>query len=298
VSGGGKPETVGVVGLGAMGGALAERLIAAGEPVAVHDVDADAVARLRARGARATGIDAVADCGTVLTCLPTAADLDSVLVGEGLLERLGGALLAETSTVLPATVRELAARAAEHRVEVVDCPVSGGPEEARAGTLTVLAGADGGALERARPVLERLGRVEHVGRVGDGKAIKLVNNAMSMGNVVVAMEAFMIGVAHGLDRERMVEVLGRSGGRSHHFAKRMPRVLADDFESGFAIRLGEKDLRLVLEAAHAVDCPVPVAACVHQLLEIARATGLADLDVAAVVKLYEGWAAGDSAQEG
>jgi 3-hydroxyisobutyrate dehydrogenase-like beta-hydroxyacid dehydrogenase len=172
----------------------------------------------------------------------------------------------------------------------VDAPVSGGPADALAGSLTLLIGAEAEALNRARPVLAQLGSIEHVGPPGHGKAAKLVNNTMTMGNMVVAAEAFTLGVKLGLDPDALFDVLSRSGGRSHHFVKRMPLALARDFTARFALYLSEKDLRLALEMGHDVSYAMPVASTVHQIYELARAKGLADEDMVAVIKVYEEWA--------
>jgi 3-hydroxyisobutyrate dehydrogenase len=179
---------------------------------------------------------------------------------------------------------------ARHDVAVVDCPVSGGPGEALAGKLVELVGADDAALARVRPVLEALGTVEHVGAVGHGKTVKLLNNLMAMGNIVVAAEAFTLGVKLGLDRDDLFDVLSRSGGRSFHFLKRFPYALADDYSARFAVRLGEKDIRLGLELAHDADYPMPTASIVHQIFEMARAKGLGNEDVVAVLKVFQEWA--------
>ncbi len=281
-------STVGVVGLGAMGGAVAERIVGSGFATSVYDVDATAVDRLVAVGATAATIPSIAQCDIVVTSLPSDAIVRSVLLDGGLLTAMGSSVLIELSTILPTTMRELAAAARD--VAVVDAPVSGGPMEARAGALTLLVGATDANLERAHPVLEVLGAIEHVGSVGDGKVVKLVNNLMTMGNIAVAAEAFELGVSLGLDPRRMFDVLNRSGGRSQHFTKRMPWVLDRDFEARFALALGEKDVRLGLELAHASGYVMPVAACVHQLYEMGIAKGLGREDVVSVIKLYEDWA--------
>ncbi|MEV5712889.1 NAD(P)-dependent oxidoreductase [Amycolatopsis mediterranei] len=279
-----------VVGLGTMGGAVARRLLAEGFPTLVHDVDPAAVARLVELGATACSPDEAGAADVIITSLPNDRIVTDVVLGSGVLKSWAGRVLVELSTTLPDTVKAIADAAAPHGVAVVDCPVSGGPGEALAGKLVQLAGADADALERARPVLAALGTIEHVGAVGHGKTVKLLNNLMAMGSIVVAAEAFTLGVRLGLDRHELFDVLSRSGGRSFHFLKRWPYALADDYHARFAVSLGEKDIRLGLELAHESGYVTPVAATVHQIFEMARAKGLGNEDVVAVLKVYQEWA--------
>lgn len=285
--------SVTVIGLGAMGGSVARRLVESGIDTGVHDISPDAVTRLVAVGARAVD-PALGTLGDfVLTSLPDDRAVTGALLDSGLLSRLSGRVLIELSTILPATMSLVAERAREHDIAVVDAPVSGGPAEARAGSLVLLAGASSSDLNRASPVLNVLGTVEHVGDVGQGKAVKLVNNVMSMCNVAVAAEAFALGTTLGLDAERLYDVLRRSGGRSHHFTKRIPYVLANDYSPRFSLNLGEKDLRLALQLAHDEGYVMPTASMVHQIFEMGRAQGLGGEDAIAVLKIFEDWASSD-----
>lgn len=278
------------IGLGAMGGSVAERLISQGANISVSDLSAEAVAKLQAKGATALSPESVGDCDVLITSLPNDAAVRAALLDSGVLNTPGLDLLIELSTILPDTMREIEAAATGHDVRVVDAPVSGGPAEALAGTLTLLVGADEDALELARPILEQLGTIEHVGPAGHGKAAKLVNNTMTVGNMAVAAEAFTLGVKLGLEPHRLFDVLSRSGGRSHHFQKRIPYALERDFSARFALQLSEKDIRLALQMGHDACYAMPVASAVHQMYELARAHGLAEEDMVAVIKIYEQWA--------
>ncbi len=279
-------QPIAVIGIGAMGGAIATRLLECGVPVAVWDTSDAAVASLVQRGA--TRFDPTSPAvAAVLVSLPSDEAVAEALTDE-VLSRIPGTLLVELSTVLPSTVQALAERARPHRVEVVDAPVSGSPSDALAGSLVLMVGATEAALSRASPILELLGAVQHIGDVGTGKAMKLVNNAMSMGNMAVAAEAFTLGRRLGLDEQTMYEVISRSGGRSNQFEKRMPLALDGDYAPRFALRLAEKDLRLALASGHEVRHPMPIAATVHQLYEAGVARDLGDEDVVAILKLYGG----------
>ncbi|HEY3004149.1 MAG TPA: NAD(P)-dependent oxidoreductase [Kribbellaceae bacterium] len=279
-----------VIGLGVMGGAVAQRLIESGFDTLVHDIDPAAVARLVDRGAAACDLAGAGAADVIITSLPNDRIVTDTVVGSGVLKSWAGRVLVELSTTLPATVRGIAEAGDEHDVAVVDSPVSGGPGEALAGKLVELVGADDSSLARARPVLDALGTVEHVGAVGNGKTVKLLNNLMAMGSIVVAAEAFTLGVKLGLDRHELFDVLSRSGGRSFHFLKRWPYALADDYHARFALSLGEKDIRLGLQLAHESDYVMPAASIVHQIFELARAKGIGHEDVVAVLKVYQEWA--------
>jgi 3-hydroxyisobutyrate dehydrogenase len=278
-----------VIGLGTMGGAVAERLILSGFEVLAYDIDDAAIARLAGKGATACTLDGAGAADVIVTSLPNDQIILQTLTPE-VLKHWSGSVLIELSTTLPATVIAIAQAAAEHDVAVVDSPVSGGPGEALAGKLVELVGADDAALARARPVLEALGTVEHVGAVGHGKTVKLLNNLMAMGNIVVAAEAFTLGEKLGLDRHQLFDVLSRAGGRSFHFLKRFPYALADDYTARFAVSLGEKDIRLGLQLGHDADYVMPAASTVHQIFEMARAKGIGHEDVVAVLKVYQDWA--------
>jgi 3-hydroxyisobutyrate dehydrogenase len=279
-----------VIGLGAMGGAVAERLIRSGVDTGVSDIDPGAIDRLVSMGGRRADI-ASDDLGSfVVTSLPNDQVVTDVVLTDGLLERLGDAILIELSTTLPKTAEAIGNRATESGVRMVDSPVSGGPDEARAGKLTLIVGADAAVLDAARPLLELLGTIEHVGAVGTGKAVKLVNNLISMGNVAVAAEAFTLGTELGIDGHLLYDVLSRSGCRSAHFQKRIPWALDEDYSARFAVDLGEKDVRLGLQLAHEQDYVMPVASTVHQLFEMGRAKGFGKQDVISLRKLYEDWA--------
>jgi len=279
-----------VIGLGTMGGAVARRLVESGFDTLVHDIDDAAVARLVERGATACTLAGAGAAEVIVTSLPNDAVVTATVIDSGVLTEWAGRVLVELSTTLPATVEAVADAGHPFGVAVVDCPVSGGPGEALAGTLVQLVGASADALARARPVLDVLGAVEHVGGVGHGKTVKLLNNLMAMGSIVVAAEAFTLGVKLGLDRHELFDVLSRSGGRSFHFLKRWPYALADDYTARFAVSLGEKDIRLGLQLAHEADYVMPAASTVHQIFEMARAKGIGHEDVVAVLKVYQDWA--------
>lgn len=285
---------IGFVGLGTMGGPMARRLAAQGHQVTGYDVDAARAARAREGGVTLAtspaGVGENADA--VLSSLPDPAALRRAYLGaDGVLSTVKpGATLLDLSTVDPDTWREVAAAARVKGVDCLDAPVSGGPAEAGSGKLVFLVGGDGAVVERCRSLLMTLGtEIHHVGPLGSGQIIKLVNNVMSIGNVAVAAEAMVLGVKAGMDPQRLFDILSTSGGRSHHFLKRFPKVLEGDFTPYFGIALSRKDIALALGMAAKLEVPMFVASTVRQVYEAAHAEGFGQLDMAAVTKLYEHW---------
>lgn len=297
-------EDVTVVGLGNMGGNVAARLVQAGHVVKGHDLDADA--RRRAEGNGVQPYDtlraAVAGAAVVFTSLPNSAIARRVWLGAdgsrdgesgaGGLVALAdaGTVLVELSTIDPDTMRELGAAAEKNGHRVVDCPVSGGPGEALSGTLSLIVGGADDVIDGVEAVLGDLGTILRTGPVGTAKVVKIVNNMMSMGNVLVAAEAFAVGVAAGVDPQSLYDVLAVSGGRSHHFTKRFPKAIGGDFTPGFAMELGEKDLALGVELARIVRVPAPAASTARDMYAVALAEGFGGQDIVALLELYGRWA--------
>jgi 3-hydroxyisobutyrate dehydrogenase-like beta-hydroxyacid dehydrogenase len=285
---------IGFVGLGTMGGQMARWLTASGYAVTGYDVDSDRAQRAREGGITLAESPAGAAeaAEVVLSSLPDPTAVRRAYLGvDGVLGKARpGTTLIDLSTIDPDTWREVASAAELAGVDCLDAPVSGGPAEAGSGKLVFIVGGEAAVLERCRPVLRVLGTdVHHVGPLGSGQVVKLVNNMMSMANVAIAAEAMVLGVKAGVDPQRLFDILSTSGGRSHHFLKRFPNVLAGDFTPHFGIGLSRKDLSLALALAGRLEMPMLVTSAVRQVYEAAHAQGLGHLDMAAVTRLYEQW---------
>lgn len=241
---------IGLVGLGRMGAAMAGRLATTGAEVAGFDLDPG-------RGGVARLADVAAP--VVILSLPAEPAVGAVL--DALLPALPeGAVIADTSTLSPIAARDFAQRAATVGVAYLDAPVSGGPAGAAAGTLTVMAGGEAAALERARPVLERVAaRIVHVGPAGAGQVAKLVNNLLVATHLVAAGEALRIGRLAGVEPEALLPVINAASGRSAATEVNFPRWVLPDVASGFTAGLMRKDVRLAMELARAVGAEA--AAC-------------------------------------
>lgn len=288
---------IAVVGLGNMGGAVAANLVRVGHAVTGFDMQQAARHRAGDDGVivHDTIASTVAEAEVVLTSLPNGPIVRSVWLGDDgvVAHSPQGALAMEISTIGQDTMLEIAKDATAAGLRVIDCAVSGSPDAARKGGLSLIVGAADDEFAAAKPLLEQIGTpVTHVGAVGEGKVVKLVNNLMAMGNVLVAAEAFQVGVAAGVDPHRLYEVLAESGGRSHHFVSRFPKALKDDFAPGFTIGLGEKDLGLGLELARKVGVPAPAASTIRSMYNVALSEGLGDDDIVGLVQLYRRWTEG------
>jgi 3-hydroxyisobutyrate dehydrogenase len=280
---------IGFVGCGRMGGPMLRRLVAAGRSVRAFDVDERALRAAVEAGAEAADDPGAAARGadTVITMLPDPPAVESA--AEALLAGLeSDALWIEMSSSRPATTRALAERAEEGGAALLDAPVSGGVRGAEDGTLTIMLGGPAALVARARPLLEELGsELVHVGdRPGDGDAAKTLNNMLSATNLAAAAEALAIGIAAGLDPERLVDCVNGGTGASHAMREKVGgQVLSGRFDSRFTLGQYLKDLRIAhgLAADHGV--PAPVNAAAHALWTSHAARGAADEDHTRLVAL-------------
>ena len=239
---------VGFVGLGAMGSALAMRLAATTE-LTVFDLDPVRARPIVAAGARTAGdLAALASAvDTIITCLPTSRDvrsaLDAMQPGTSL---AAGALVIDCTSGDPAQTRAIAADLARYGIALVDAPVSGGPQAAAAGTIAILVGASDDAFARAEPLLRLVSpAIRHVGGVGTGHCVKLLNNALAAGQRLLAFEALTIAVGQGVTAASFVDAVNVSSGRSYATEVTVPRhLLSGTLDQGFSLGLTAKDASL------------------------------------------------------
>ena len=244
----------------------------------------------RARTA-ATARQAVSGATVVLTCLPTSQEVEALLDGpEGLLAGLqAGALFLDCTSGDPKGAVQIARRLSERGVAFADCPVSGGTNGAEAATLTVMVGSDVGTFERARPVLACFGkRVEHLGPVGAGCALKAINNALLAANILTFGEGFAGLAKAGVPVRKALEVLNASSGRSFVTEGLAPdRVLTGKYPKTFRLALLQKDVRIAVEFLESQGIAAPVLRLVADLLRVARADLGEDADYLEAIRLQE-----------
>jgi len=289
-------EQIGFIGLGNMGVPMAGRLMEGGYALVVNDIRQDAARPLLARGATwaASPAEVAAAAQTVITILPTSREVRDVLLGaKGLLEALRpGSLVIEMTSADPSATRDLEREVAARGSALIDAPVSGGVRGAVEGSLAIMVGGDPALLERARPVLARMGKnIFHAGPVGAGHAIKLVNNMCSGGILALTIEAVAVAARSGVDPTRAVEILQASSGRSNASDNKFPRfILNGAFDAGFAIRLMMKDLDGYGRLAQESGVPSPVARAAAEVYRLAMARGMAEQDHTAIARIIEEWA--------
>jgi 3-hydroxyisobutyrate dehydrogenase-like beta-hydroxyacid dehydrogenase len=285
---------LGFLGLGQMGGAIAERLLDKDVRLHVFDPAAAALARFRELGAFAqSSPEAVAAAAPIVfACLPAPG------ISQQTAEKLAASpgamrIYVEMSTIGRGSVIAIAERLGAHGVTVVDCPVSGGPAGARAGTLATMAAGPRAALDELRPLLARIGSSPF--EIGDtpglGQMMKLVNNIMAIANQTIAFEALVLGAKGGLDPDLMVEVVNKSTGRSTVTETMVPRaVLTRGFDFGARLAVPYKDLALGLAEAEALGVPMWTTEIARQVWRFAIDQGMGEEDYSALVKLMERWA--------
>lgn len=265
---------VGFIGLGEMGGPMAERLLDGGHDVTAFDIDRTAVRRLADAGATPAeeAADAVAGAEVVFLSLPTP-DTVARVIDRTAAEFERGCTLVDLSTSTPSTTERIADRLAERGVDVLGAPVSGGRDGARAGSLSVMVGGDPAASEACRPLFEAFASdVFHVGDdPGHGHAVKLLNNYLSFTALIAASEAVILGSDAGIDRETMLEVFNASSGRNSATEEKLPEhVLTGAYDMGFPLELMEKDIRLFTEFGEEHRTPLLLGNVVRTLVGYAR----------------------------
>jgi 3-hydroxyisobutyrate dehydrogenase len=278
----------GFIGLGAMGQHMARNLHRAGLLAGAWNRTASKAAALAAEtGCRAFGTPAelAAACDVVVTCV--SADDDLLAVIDALRPTLKPqAIVIDCSTVGADTARAAAARLAAVGAGFLDCPVSGGVEGAKNATLAIMCGGDTATFERARPVLEALGKtVVLMGGSGAGQATKATNQILCAGAIQVAAEAMAFAQAEGLPLERVIEILGKGAGASWYFVHRAPYMARGDYPPGFRVRLHDKDLRICREMAARHGARLPVVEAT--LADYARllADGHGEEDISTIFRL-------------
>ncbi len=284
---------VGFLGLGAIGRPMAARLAQHGGLVVWNRTPSRAAEFAGRHGARvaATPREVAAEVDVVLTCLPTSGEVEALLDGpDGLLAGLRpGALLLDCTSGDPATSRRIAARLAAEGVAFADAPVSGGTNGAESGTLTVMVGADAATFERARPVLAAFGsRIEYLGPVGAGHAMKAVNNALLAVNILAVGEALATLVKSGVEARKALEVLNGSSGRSFVSEALVPeRVLTGRWPRTFRLALLAKDVDIARELLRETGVEGPLVDLAGELFQRARRALGEEADYLEAIRLIE-----------
>lgn len=285
-------ERVGFIGLGIMGRGMAANLLKAGFDLVVWNRTAARADELVAAGASlaASPAELATSCGVIFSCVSDTPDVHAVLLGEqGVIEGVkSGALVVDMSTISPQGARDLAVALGKRGVHFLDAPVSGGSEGAAKGTLSIMVGGDADQVERATPYFQATGKtITHVGAVGDGQTVKLVNQILVVGGMLAISEALVFAQASGVNLEQTLKAVSGGAAGSWALTNRAPQMTRRDWRPGFTIDLQQKDLRLVLEAADQVGAPMLATAQIYQLYRTLQASELGHEGNHALIKALE-----------
>jgi 3-hydroxyisobutyrate dehydrogenase-like beta-hydroxyacid dehydrogenase len=278
---------VGVIGLGNIGGHVAANLVADGHDVTVYDVDAARAAAVERATAVASVADVGAACEVTVLSLPTPEVVRAV-ADQWATTAAKGSVLVDLSTNSPAVVRELGERLATSGHHLVEAPLTGGAVGAEHRMLVFMVGGDDDAVARVRPVLDPLGRATfHVGELGLGNTMKLVNSLVAFTTTWVSLEGLSLAAKSGIEVQRAVEIL-RTNGVANFYLDRMVETIDDrDRPTQFALGLAAKDAGLIVDRGRALGVPTPAGAAVLQVLVGAIAAGLGERDWSDLVAVAE-----------
>jgi 3-hydroxyisobutyrate dehydrogenase-like beta-hydroxyacid dehydrogenase len=285
-------QTIGFVGLGNMGRAMVDHLMAGGHALRVHARRPEAMQPFVARGATACGSPAEAARGAavVFTNVTATADVEQVLFGPGgVVEGAEpGTIVIDHGTISAAATRGFAARLAEQGIDMLDCPVSGGVKGAQAATLSMMVGGRPEVLERVRPLLQLLGKtITHCGGHGAGQVVKACNQIVQVVNIQGIAEAMLFSRANGVDPQTMLAAISAGFAGSRMLDLMGPKMAGRDFAAGIEARLHHKDYGLIVDMAREEHLAMPAVALVAQQLNALMSNGWGTQDTSALLKVLE-----------
>ncbi|HZL48893.1 MAG TPA: NAD(P)-dependent oxidoreductase [Solirubrobacteraceae bacterium] len=290
------PERIGFLGLGIMGSRMAARVARAGFPLTVWTHTPGKAERWASEHdavALATPAEVARVSDIVVSMVVDEAQVSAVLLGEhgvasGAEE---GVLCLDMSTIAPTASRRIGATLGEHSLGMLDAPVTGSSPRAEAGTLTIMAGGSPEDFARALPLLETMGElIVHVGPLGQGEMLKLINNALGAANAAALAEALLLAQATGVDLDAFVAVTATGSGASAQLQTKAGSMREHDYTTLFKTAHMLKDVRLCLEEAQNAGVPFPAAAHARDLLTATLGRGHGEEDYAALIEAAEGLA--------
>ncbi|WP_218355218.1 3-hydroxyisobutyrate dehydrogenase [Alteromonas lipotrueiana] len=292
-------KKIAFIGLGNMGGPMAANLLAKGMDVTVFDLVPEAVQQACDKGAKSasSAAEAVKDAQVVVTMLPAAQHVKSLYLGDdGIIAKAGAqTLFIDSSTIDAQSARDVGEAVEKAGHMFVDAPVSGGTAGATAGTLTFIMGGSEQAVEKARPVLDCMGKnIFHAGPLGAGQVAKICNNMLLAVLMAGTSEALQLAIANGLDPKVVSDIMLQSSGCNWTLQKYnpCPDVMenvpsSNDYQGGFMVKLMNKDLSLAMDAASASSSATPMASLAQSLYRLHQSNGNQDKDFSSIFKMFE-----------
>jgi 2-hydroxy-3-oxopropionate reductase len=283
---------LGFIGLGTMGRPMSLNLLRAGHELAVFARRSEALAPLAAAGAMACGNprEVASRAEVVFTMVTSDADVTEVVLGrDGVIEGAApGSVVVDTSTIAAATARHIAARLAERGIDMLDAPVSGGPQGAAGATLSIMVGGKPDVLSRMHPLLEVLGKtITHIGSNGAGQVAKACNQMVMVAAIEGCAEALLLAQAAGVDARRVRAALQGGAAGSRVLDLFGERMLQRDFAAGVEARLHHKDFGNLMQEAAGLNVPLPLMAQVRQQLVNLMALGWGGDDTSSLLRVLE-----------
>ncbi|HTC73423.1 MAG TPA: NAD(P)-dependent oxidoreductase [Solirubrobacteraceae bacterium] len=291
-----QPQSIGFLGLGIMGSRMAANVARAGFPLSVWTHTPGKAQRWASEHdatAFATPAEVAEHSDIVVSMVVDGAQVAEVLLGEhGAVEAAHpGLLCMDMSTIGPLDARRIAAALHERGVAMLDAPVTGSSPRAEEGSLTIMVGGEPAELERARPLLETMGRlIVRVGELGQGQMLKIINNSLGAANAAAMAEALLLAHATGVDLDALVEVTSAGSGASAQLQLKSAPMRAHDYTTLFKTAHMLKDVRLCLQEAESAGVPFPAAAHARDLLSATIGRGYGEQDYAALIEAVEGLA--------
>jgi len=285
-------EQIGFVGLGIMGKPMARNLMQAGYALTVYDIVGEPVEELATEGAKpaASSAEVAATTDKIITMLPDSADSERAILGpNGVLEGAKpGSIVIDMSSISPIVSQKIAAECARQGVAMLDAPVSGGEPGAINGTLAIMVGGPQEIFDQCVDLLRVMGgNVALTGEVGAGNTTKLANQIIVALNITALSEALVLAQKAGVDPEKVFQAIRGGLAGSAVMEAKGPMMLDRNFQAGFRIRLHQKDLRNVLQAAQELNVPLPATALVQQMLGALVNAGESEADHSAILHFVE-----------
>jgi len=283
---------IGFVGLGIMGKPMAKNLLKAGYQLVVYDIVSAAVKEVAAAGAEAASSakEVAQKTDIVITMLPNSPHVKAAVLGpNGVLEGAKpGTIIVDMSSIAPLAAREVAAKAAEKGVEMLDAPVSGGEPKAIDGTLSIMVGGKKEIFDKCQAILSKMGAsVVLCGEIGAGNTTKLANQIIVALNIAAMSEALVLGAKAGVNPETIYKAIRGGLAGSTVLDAKAPMVLSGNFKPGFRIELHIKDLANAIETGHEIGVPLPLTSQVMEIMQALKVDGKAGNDHSGIAQYYE-----------
>lgn len=282
---------LGFIGLGIMGRPMAKNLLKAGEELLVADLNKDAVADVVAAGAvEASYTEIGVQCERIIIMVPSGAISKAILFGEGGVASTvkKGAVVCDMSSVTPVESKECYEGLKKLGVGFVDAPVSGGEPGAVAGSLAIMAGGDQEDFDAMKKYFDILGNSALlIGPSGSGSVTKLANQIIVNNNIAVVSEAFVLATKAGADPEKVYQAIRGGLAGSAVLDAKVPMIIERNFKPGGPIRINHKDIKNVVNTAHAIDVPIPYTAQLYEILQTLKIHGHMEDDHGGIVQYFE-----------